>query len=110
MFKSQNLSYKKESDYLQTRVRNPRNIMPNFALYCDWIIWNNQHIYIDFSIPPKIIYVRSDINALNYFINNILDKIHTNFVLVTTSHDLPMPMGFNRELNLDWEKILTTDI
>ena len=106
MFKSPKLSYKKECDYLQTRVRNPRNIMPNFALYCDWIIWNNQHVYVNLSNPPKTIYVRSDINALNFFIDNLLDKINSDFILVTSSHDLPMPMGFHTKLNLDWERIV----
>ena len=106
MLKSPKLNYKKESDYLQTRVRNPRNIMPNFALYCDWVIWSDQHIYVNFNKPPKTIYVRSDINALNYFILNILDKINSKFVLVTTSHDLPMPIGFHDKLNLNWKKIV----
>ncbi len=106
MLNPNHLTYKKGCDYLQTRVRNPRNIMPNFALYCDWVIWNKEHIYVDFNKQPQTVYVRCDINALNFFINNILDKIDSKFILVTSSHDTPMPIGFQNKFNLDWKKIV----
>jgi hypothetical protein len=106
MFDSSKLNYKKGNDYLQTRVRHPRSVMPNFALYCDWIIWDRQHIYVDFNSPPATIYVRSEINALNYFISTVLGDIKSNFILVTSSHDTPMPIGFQENFNLNWEVIV----
>lgn len=100
------LKYTRGNDYLQTRTRHPRNIMPNFALYCDWIIWDASHIYIDLSKEPKTIYVRSDIGALNYFSMQLLPGIKNDFILITTSHDLTMPLGFSREFNFDWRAII----
>lgn len=100
------LEYTKGSDFMQTRTRHPRNVMPNFALYCDWIIWDANHTYIDLSKEPKTIYVRSDIRMLIYFSKQILHRITNNFILVTTSHDLTMPMGFAREFNFDWKAII----
>ena len=99
------LSYTKGSDYLQTRTRHPRNIMPNFALYCDWVIWDASHIYIDLGKKPKTIYVRSDIHALNYFVIQLLPRVKNDFILITTSHDLTMPLGFAREFNFDWRRV-----
>lgn len=100
------LNYSKGNDYLQTRVRHPRKVMPNFALYCDWIIWDTHNIYVDFNFIPKTIYVRSEINTLNYFINLVLGKINSEFVLVTTSHDTPMPIGFQKNFNFNWQAII----
>jgi len=104
--KAKKLVYEKGCDYLQTRVRLPRKVIPNIALYCDWVIWDKENIYIDSSVSPKLIYVRSDMDALNYFIENILKKIRSDYVLVTSSHDLPMPLGFQRKYDLDWRTIV----
>lgn len=106
MFDSSKLNYRKGNDYLQTRVRHPRKVMPNFALYCDWIIWDRQHLYVDFRTPPKTVYVRSEINALNYFTRTVLGKIKSNFILVTSSHDTPMPIGFQKNFNFNWKVIV----
>lgn len=105
-FTQPKLTYNKGCDYLQTRVRLPRKVLPNIALYCDWIIWDKKTRYIDSNITPRLIYVRSDIQALNYFSKRVLKKIRSDFVLVTSSHDLPMPLGFHRKYKFDWEAIV----
>jgi len=105
MVKSQ-LIYTRKNDYLQTRVRQPRLVPPNFALYCDWIIWSDQHIHVDFSASPKTVYVRSEIGVLNYFVRNVLGKIKNDFVLITTSHDTPMPMGFQKSFGFGWDVVV----
>src|SRR3989344_5641372 len=101
MFDVNKLKYKKGCDYLQTRSRMPRRVMPNIALYCDWILWDNKNIYVDFSMKPKTIYVRSHIDVLNYFVANILPRIDNDFILFTTSCDLTMPIGFQKQHHLD---------
>ena len=106
MFDAIKLKYKKGCDYLQTRSRAPRRVMPNIALYCDWILWDNKNVYVDFNIKPKTIYARSHISVLNYFIENILNRIDSDFILLTTSCDLTMPLGFHRKFNLDWEAMV----
>lgn len=92
---------------MQTRTRHPRNIMPNFALYCDWIVWDSKHTYINLSKEPKSVYIRSNIRALRYFSSQILPKIANSFILVTSSNDLTMPMGFAGKFNFDWEAIIS---
>ncbi len=109
MFDPTKLPYKKGNDYLQTRVRYPRKVMPNFSLYCDWIIWDEQNIYIDTNAIARTIYVRSEIGALNYFINHVLDRISHDFVLITSSHDTTMPIGFQRNYGLDWRVIVQNE-
>lgn len=80
--------------------------MPNIALYCDWILWDNKNVHVDFGMRPKTVYVRSHIDVLNYFIDNVLNRIDNDFILFTTSCDLTMPLGFQEQHHLDWETIV----
>lgn len=107
MFDPKKLNYVPGNDLLQTRSRLPRHVMPNIALYCDWVIWDNRNVYVDFSLQPKVVYVRSEINVLNFFIEHVLGRIDNDFVLLTSSHDSTMPLGFHRQFGLDWERIVT---
>lgn len=106
MFDSKIISYRKGSDYLQTRSRHPRKVMPNFALYCDWIIWDLGTVLVDYTKVPRFIFVRSEIDCLNLFIGNVLPKLKNKCVLVTASHDLTMPLGFHKKFGLDWNAIV----
>lgn len=80
--------------------------MPNFALYCDWIIWDLENILVDYSKKPRIIFVRSDIACLNFFVHNLLGRLESDCILVTASHDLTMPLGFHKKFGLDWQAIV----
>ncbi len=83
--------------------------MPNFALYCDWIIWDLDNIFVDYSKNPRIIFVRSDINCLNFFTRKVLGRLDNDCALVTASHDLTMPLGFHRKFELDWQTIVNNE-
>ncbi len=100
------LEYIPANDYLQTRVRHPRKVPPNFALYCDWLIWDSKHVYIGPPKAPKTIYVRSDKECLLYFIDDILPLVENRFILITSSHDTTIPLGFNKKYGLEWRKIV----
>jgi len=107
MFDQTVLNYTKGNDCLQTRVRHPRTVMPNFAFYCDWIIWDEDNIFVDEPRQPRIIYVRSEITALNFFKENVLSRFNRDFVLVTTCHDTPMPLGFEKFFDFRWKDIIS---
>jgi len=106
MFTPQLLPYIRGNDCLQTRVRRPRKLMPNFALYCDWILWDQQHLYVDLPRQPQTVYVRSQIVVLTHFVESVLPRIAAPFVLITSSHDGLMPIGFQKQFNFDWSRIV----
>jgi hypothetical protein len=106
MLNKKQLKIDQKNDYLQTRVREPRLLPPNFALYCDWIIWDGRHLHVDNSVIPKTVYVRSEVGTLNYFVFNVLPKIKNDFVLITSSHDTPMPIGFQKSFGFKWDVIV----
>ncbi len=93
-------------DLLQTRVRMPRLHPPNFALLCDWVLWDVDDPWIGSREPPGLIYVRSDPRTLALFTGFLLPRLRHPFVLVTSSHDLPMPLGFARRFGFDWRRVV----
>lgn len=98
-------SFSRDLDCLQTRSRQPRGHPPNFALLCDWVVWRPCEI-LGRDETPEIIYLRSDDTTLRWFTKEVLPELSSSFVLVTGSHDRPMPMGWAARTGLDWEGIL----
>lgn len=98
-------SFSRGLDCLQTRSRRPRAHPPNFALLCDWIVWQPGEVF-GRDETPEIIYLRSDDGTLCWFAEEVLPELSSGFVLLTGSHDRPMPMGWAAQISLDWEGIL----
>lgn len=109
MFDPRQLPYEVGNDTLQTRRRHPRTTPPNFAFYCDWIIWSDDHTHADPSITPRTIYVRSEPESLNRFVSDFLGRVSSPFALVTSSHDLTMPLGFEREFGFLWRTLVENE-
>jgi len=97
--------FKRDLDCLQTRSRRPRNHPPNFALLCDWVIWQPGQI-LGRDHAPETIFLRTDESTLRWFTEEVLPELSSRFVLVTGSHDRPMPLGWADHAGLDWEQIL----
>jgi hypothetical protein len=99
-------AFSRRHDCLQTRSRHPRIVMPNFALLCDWAIWTSGVIHGNPDQAPAIVYVRSEFDTLRWFFDNVLPQLDHPFALVTGSHDLPMPLGWQDQHELDWRSVV----